>query len=1127
MAKPALTDPHGPTAAPGRPGAAAAGSPLGNAASARAGAAPGAGPTAGLGNAAAARAAGAPGGAAGAPGAGAPSPLRHVAQPLDETVRAAREQRAAEAIRRREERELARRDRPLEAPFKWESPLGDPDHVVELKGHPRLDLEPIQVLQIQLSDDPVSIPVRFAHLAWGTVQVAGSFDGLQTFHTPHPRVIALDHPGLPSLDEASVPALLVEVRGGVVSGEIVTVSEANQASMRRPGPGFRPIDTANLPRVMALEDLQNLRIGAVENKLRDGHLTFHVRDMAYDLHGVFPGHGHFDLDDERHHLTADAHVEAKGVKKQTVAVGRDDLGQIRARSDSLSVELSTPEGQKLAGTLHARFGRGVFDIRGTVSYSGGDVANGQVTVLITDEAAAWASVRQRLGDQAPPVAESTGAPHGLAFVGWGELEFKVNEWLTGTGEVVLDPDGYVTVLGQLRPTKVLTLFPVKATEPKDLIKPERRKVIVPVYGVPVELAATLTLRAHASAGPATLSDIAVDGLFTTRPHQPTEFRISGTFAFPASAAVDLGAMGSVSLPSILRHLGSLEAGLEGKAVLNAQALARPHIGRRRHGTDPSKASYYLGGRLQAAAELNLGLDGGVYINPPVFSRWSLISFSSKRWRVGLGSISVEGTYVLGEENNKPRVRYTVGKDTPEVATGPIWTAMTGRSAAGIEEGQVAPEEGRAHWTDAVDVTSEPRAKSVTPPGGLPPVAVPVPTAAQAELPAYRGTAMPPLTEPSPTASAGQAPALPPSTAPPAPAPATSTPAAAGQAADPSLPPIVETFSMLDTPHQLSLVRAHPPFILIASPVGDRLRAELGIAMRVLDAELNRALHGPSADVDRANRVADELEYVEGILKACKDVEARGFTEAFHPPGHVTGFAELAEQLSAYASLFGRRDLLRKIGSLPGKVLPPPPGQTVRGHRGAFEVLAEKDASAALRLQEDYERYRRLFASRRRRGRRATTPMSQADYLEMRARFLQGQRAERPSLALYNAETGLNVQKNEQKILLSQPHDPAWPRRIPDVFVEGLVIADFKNVSKLTFTDQLKDFAAIADLGPGTFAYVGPPQRPVGRKTPRFDLIVRALWHERGYTDTKEVEGKITGDVYELIEDPNEPEDREH
>lgn len=870
----------------------------------------------------------------------AASLAKHVTPPVDNSVRAARAQRAAESIREREYRQLAERDRPLEPVFDWK-PLGDPDHVAELAGHPLLDdLADIQVLNILASDEPVAIPVRFASLAWGTIWIAGSIEGLQTFHTPQPNVIRLDHPGLPSLDDSHIPALLVEVYGGVVFGEIVTVS--NQLSMGPPGSGFRRIDTANISRVMALEDLQNLRIGAVENELGAGHLTFHVKDMSYDLDGVFPGHGHFGLDDERHILTANADIEAKGVKRQTVSVARDNLGQIRARADNISSELITPEGHKLAGKLQALFERGVFDIRGTVTYSAGDIARGQVTLLITDEATAWAAVRQRLGHQAPPVTESTGAPHGLAFIGWGDIDFKVNEWLTGTGEVVLDPDGYVTALGQLRPTKVLTLFPLKASKPRNLITPEKHSVIVPVFEIPVELAATLTLKAHSSVGSATLSNIAVDGLFTTRPHQPSEFRISGIFAFPASAQVDLVAKGSVSLPSILSHLGSLEAEIDGNATLSAHALITPHIGRRSHGTDPSKASYYIGGRFNAAAALSLGLDGGVYINPPIFPRFSIISFKSKRWQIGLGSISVKGTYVLGHEDNETSFHYT----PPDVETGPIWTAMTGRSASGIEEGQADKEEIGGQWKDEVSVSEMPHAESVTPPADQASAAVAVPSAAQAGA----SPALPPaptsVPGPGPSGPAGptsvtvpssipQTPppsATPTSTTPATPAPtqtnppppATPAPAPTGSAPAPKAPPIAETFVMVDTPNELLLVRAPSPYIVIAKPSGGRLEVELGVAKTVIRHEYNAAVQGASPDYHGADELSDELEFLESLVSECRKVEARASTEALHPTQRVTGFYDLAEQLSTYGSLFGRKVLPRSMQPPSPATVPTPP-----------------------------------------------------------------------------------------------------------------------------------------------------------------------------------------------------------
>ena len=67
-----------------------------------------------------------------------PAIQRDVAPPLDDATRTSREQRAAEAIRRRDYRRLAEHDRPLEPDFEYE-PLGDPNHVAQLAGRPRLD----------------------------------------------------------------------------------------------------------------------------------------------------------------------------------------------------------------------------------------------------------------------------------------------------------------------------------------------------------------------------------------------------------------------------------------------------------------------------------------------------------------------------------------------------------------------------------------------------------------------------------------------------------------------------------------------------------------------------------------------------------------------------------------------------------------------------------------------------------------------------------------------------------------------------------------------------------------------------------------------------------------------------
>ena len=155
-------------------------------------------------------------------------------------------------------------------------------------------------------------------------------------------------------------------------------------------------------------------------------------------------------------------------------------------------------------------------------------------------------------------------------------------------------------------------------------------------------------------------------------------------------------------------------------------------------------------------------------------------------------------------------------------------------------------------------------------------------------------------------------------------------------------------------------------------------------------------------------------------------------------------------------------------------------------------------------------------------------MSRDDYLEMRSRFFLGWKAETPSIELYQAQTGLSgLQKNTKTVFLSAPNDPDHPRRIPDVYVEGQVIADVKNVGHQALTSQIIDDASIANLKPGDFFWDKGHNNKIQQTTPRFDLIVRAPWHERspGTDVDPEVERLVKkqgGDIYELIEDPKEP-----
>jgi hypothetical protein len=1003
------------------------------------------------------------------------------------------------------------------------------DEVVELKGKPRLDVSDLhRELIVDYSPSVFMVDVRFGQIARGTILVAADQDG--QLYSPVDAVIPFQHPDLPPLEAPWLLAL------GITQNLVFGYLAADQG-----GQDMIPINGRNAQRFLGLEDLQDLQPGAFHNKLLAGVLDFGYPSMKYFFDGLFTGSGMLLVrDDNPVTFAAKADVETEGVKKQEVSIVRNVLGALGAKAD-LSASYATPEGDKLGGQLTARFDRGVVDIRGTLKYEGG-AAKGEVTVMIADQETAWAAVRQRLGDKAPPVIEKKDSPNGLAFIGWGALDFSVNEWLTGNAAVVLDPDGYVTAMGSLRPTKVLTFFDQRKRGPTNVIPPEKFSIWIPKIGV--RLGLTLTLTKTYWVGPGTLSQIEVDGVFSTRPHTPAEFRVSGLFLIPAHADLELGIIGDATFLGIAGVTGKIA----GIAALDAQAFARPHIGRRRHASDPSKASFHVGGYLGAEAALSLGFSGkiGVIVKMPLFIpniTWYPLDTGPRLWRLGTARVSVQGDYVLGEKKDPRAFDYQM----PELNTEYLKSALMRQDLSPFEEGTSRTSDVKTRWLDAVSAAEVPKAESIEPASNQPSEIEPTPTIAMPEIPSHPAAAV----LPPPPAGASGAPATtttvpgekgpdtpPPPAAPPGPtlAPGATKPPPSepDPTLAPGLPPIVAPFMMLDTPHTLYLVREAKPYIVMASAQFDRLKTDLTIAMNVIGQEIRNSVGGITredpTDPTRAARTVKELEEelkaLEDLHNSCDGVERRAWREVWEAPtGHVGAFEGLIAQLSAYATLFDRRDLIRDIRNLPTRVVPRAPGQVSSGRRiTAFQSLLDGDPARAVRLQSDYEEYERDRRSQ------SLKVMQRASYLEMRARFILGYEAERPSISLYTLETGLNVEKNSRTVYPTMPDDPKQPRRIPDIYVPGLVIADIKNVGTQRLTSQMIDDAAIADLKPGDFFWDEKQTQKITQTTGRFDLVVRAPWHERGSTnvhdDVKTLVTRRHGKIYKLIEDPGEPEHAE-
>ena len=166
---------------------------------------------------------------------------------------------------------------------------------------------------------------------------------------------------------------------------------------------------------------------------------------------------------------------------------------------------------------------------------------------------------------------------------------------------------------------------------------------------PIRLAVKLTLTRHFCVGPGTLSEVAVDGVFTTRPHVPTEFHVEGLFRVPAHADVALTVTGEATAIGIAGVTGKIS----GVVAVDAEAYVRPYIGRRRNPSDPSKAHFYIGGTMGLQAAMTLGFSGGlgfVIKTPWPFKdiTWLPFDVHKKLWEIGRVALSVGGHFELGK-----------------------------------------------------------------------------------------------------------------------------------------------------------------------------------------------------------------------------------------------------------------------------------------------------------------------------------------------------------------------------------------------------------------------------------------------------------------------------------------------
>ena len=196
--------------------------------------------------------------------------------------------------------------------------------------------------------------------------------------------------------------------------------------------------------------------------------------------------------------------------------------------------------------------------------------------------------------------------------------------------MIVDPKGFVTIIGKITPQKEFTLF-----EQKDYVKQLFKIEARAAYGLPVVgdifIFANIGMDVFAKLGPAKFYNIVVDGTYSTDPDKAIDFSIRGSLNISAAAGARLRAEAGVGL-EILDHDIKAGAGVNGIAGIKAYAEATPIIGYREKGApgEDKKGEFYLRGELEVAAQPFLGLSGDLFIAIET-PWWSPISDHKWTW----------------------------------------------------------------------------------------------------------------------------------------------------------------------------------------------------------------------------------------------------------------------------------------------------------------------------------------------------------------------------------------------------------------------------------------------------------------------------------------------------------------
>jgi Domain of unknown function (DUF4157) len=542
------------------------------------------------------------------------------------------------------------------------APTGDDvaPGVVELKGKPGFDPEG-PTRDFLAGRKQATVNVKFGTLASGPIRVRVGRGGYTFEH----QAIPLVHPLLAPLREAApnlAPSLVLSFKKGALQGHVGIAAEGKLKSADRESVA-RHLQRA--PEIVGLAGFKLDKLPELVNNIDGGELHLGLKGVAVKLGAAFSGLVTIEVVNERVAFEGAADVAVKGLATGSLKLTRSPAGLITGHV-LVAVQLS----KDLTGSVDVTWDGQAVTGEGKVGYKG-EKLSGEVTLRLMEKGQAEALERERKappeegsGPEAAPAAKASAkaapkrrtGPVAYVLFGEGDLTFAFTDWLNGTAHVIVDPTGYVTIIGKITPQKEFPLF-----EPKEYVKDLFKLKASASYGLPV----VGNIFVFGSVGLDTfakldgkLYNIVVEGTYSTDPKKNKDFRIQASLNISAAAGLRLRAEAGVGL-EILDHDLKAGAGINGIAGIKAYAEATPVIGYREQGAaeaEDKKGEFYIRGDLEVAAQPFLGLSGDLFIeldapwwSPLDDERWTW-PLGEKEWPVGgTMGVLVSVDHVLGSK----------------------------------------------------------------------------------------------------------------------------------------------------------------------------------------------------------------------------------------------------------------------------------------------------------------------------------------------------------------------------------------------------------------------------------------------------------------------------------------------